>query len=256
MLTKASLLISIFVLSFIVTCPLGYAMPGAIVAVDPKESKVKVGQTFAVNINITDVYELRGFDFRVSYCTTLLKLLSVEEGTFLKSVGSTFTINLTTEGVVWFAVVLYDPQGLEVSANGSGILATITFKAIAVGTCSLDLHSIDPCRPDEIKLAKDPPETIVHIPNIAIDGSVVVAESSDPDPPPDPPGDPPSDPPTKSPDINGDGKVSISDLAVVARAFGSSPVDSRWDEMADLDNDQDVDIADLHITAKNFGTSI
>jgi hypothetical protein len=180
-------------LPFISAYPLATAMPGTIVAVDPTESNVKVGQTFDINVNITDVSGLLGFDFMLSYDTAILKLIDIKEGPFMKSVGSTFMINLTTQGLVWLAVALYSTQGSITSANGSGVLATATFKAIAAGETVLDLFSKDPCKPDEIKLASDPPpDDVVHIPNVAVDGHVVV--SSDPaDPPPDP--DPPEPPP-------------------------------------------------------------
>lgn len=255
-MNKARLFI-VLVLSFITACALGLATSETIVAVDPKESKVKVDQIFSVNVNITGVSELQGFDFCLSYDKAILQFVKLEEGPFLKSVGSTFMINLTTEGLVWLAVVLYHPQGLEISANGSGVLATITFKAKAVGKTSLDLHSINPYKPNEVKLAKDPPDSVVPIPNSALDGYVVVSTNSDPDPPSDPPSNPPPNPPAeKSPDINGDGKVNISDVALVAKAFGSYPGHRSWDDRADLDNDQDVDILDISIVARQFATSL
>lgn len=229
--------------------PLGMATPETKVSVDPQETTVKVEQTFTVNINITDVSELRGFDFLLSYDTTILKLVKIEEGAFLKSVGSTFMINLTAEGLVWFVVVLYHPEGLEISANGSGILASITFKAITVGESALDLHSKDPYRPGEIKLAKGC-DMVTPIPNVAVDGYVLVScdsNGSDPDPPPDPPTE-------KSPDLNGDNAINILDVAMVARAFGAHPGHPAWDSKLDLDSSQNVNILDVSIVAKSFGT--
>jgi hypothetical protein len=168
-------------------------MPGTIVAVDPTTSTVKLGQTFVININITDVTGLLGFDFLLSYDTAVLKLVDVQQGSFLKSVGSTFMINLTTNGLVWLAVAIYGPQPLS-SANGSGVLATATFKAVTAGESLLDLYSKDPYNPDEVKLVSDPPpDSVAAIPNVAVDGHVFV--SSDPADPPDPPPDPPPNPP-------------------------------------------------------------
>lgn len=253
MLKKVSLLVLMLLLSLMVACPLGMAMPETIVSVDPKKTEVKVEQTFTIKVNITDVSELRGFDFCLSYDTAILELVEIEEESFLKGVGSTFMINLTTEGLVWLAVVLYHPGGLDISANGSGMLAAITFKAIAEGECLLDLHSKDPYRPDEVKLAKGC--KVTPIPNVASDGYVVVSCNSD-GCDPDPPSDPPPDPPTeKGPDINGDGRVDVRDVAIVAKAFGSYPGHLLWDSRADLDNDQDVDIQDVSTVTKHFGTS-
>ncbi|MCQ9206318.1 MAG: S8 family serine peptidase [Omnitrophica bacterium] len=54
-------------------------------------------------------------------------------------------------------------------------------------------------------------------------------------------------------DVNGDGKVDILDLNIVARAFGSSKGDPGWDARADLDISGTVGIGDLIIVARNFG---
>jgi hypothetical protein len=54
-------------------------------------------------------------------------------------------------------------------------------------------------------------------------------------------------------DVNGDGKVDIQDILVVAKAFGSSPGDPRWNPYADINNDNTVNIKDILLVAKNFG---
>ncbi len=248
----AAFSVIVIVLLFVVVCPLGMAMPETTVFVDPEESNVEEGQTFAVNIGIADVSGLLGFEFLLSYDTAILELAGVQEGPFLKSVGSTFMVNLTAKGLVWLAVVVYNPQGEIVSANGTGVLATVTFKAIAVGESLLDLFSKDPCRPGEVKLAADPPGCVVPIPNVAIDGHVVVS----PDPPlvlSDPPSMP-SNPPltTLIGDIDGDGKVDMKDVGYAARLFGTASTGPSWNASADVNGDGKIDMKDVGIVAKNF----
>jgi hypothetical protein len=171
------LAIIIVFLPFMIVHPLGMAMPTTIVAVDPTQTHVTVGQTFSININITDVSGLVGFDFILSYDKSILNLTDIELGPFLKTAGgSTFLINLTTAGQIWLAACLYQPGGWTgISANGSGVLATATFVAAAPGSSSLDLSSKNSCT-NEIELAADPqnPE-IVAIPNTAINGYVTVS---------------------------------------------------------------------------------
>jgi hypothetical protein len=253
MLSKAILLASMLMLMTV--CPLCIAETGTIVSVDPKESSVKVGQTFTVNVNITNVSELMGFDFCLSYDSAILQFAKLEEGSFLRGVGSTFMINLTTKGLVWMALVLYHPNGLTISANGTGILATITFKALTVGESLLDLQSKNPYTPDSIKLAKDPPGTVLPIANVAVDGRVVVSPNSGltSTPPDEPLSNPQAE---KSPDLDGDGKINIHDVAIAGRAFGSYPADPRWDSRADLNNDEKVDINDVSKIAVRFGISL
>jgi hypothetical protein len=50
--------------------------------------------------------------------------------------------------------------------------------------------------------------------------------------------------------VNGDGKVDIFDLVIVAQNFGMA---SGFDTRADLNNDNAVDIFDLVVVAQNFG---
>jgi PKD repeat protein len=60
-------------------------------------------------------------------------------------------------------------------------------------------------------------------------------------------------------DINGDGKVDMKDVAVVAAAFGSYPGHPRWNPDADITGpaylvpDDKVDMRDVSLVAKNFG---
>jgi PKD repeat protein len=54
-------------------------------------------------------------------------------------------------------------------------------------------------------------------------------------------------------DINGDGKIDIMDIAIVAIAFGSDPSLPNWDPRADLNGDGKVDITDVAMVAIHFG---
>ena len=60
-------------------------------------------------------------------------------------------------------------------------------------------------------------------------------------------------------DINGDGKVDIKDVSIVAQAFGTDPSHPRWNPEADITGpvylmpDGKVDIRDVSLVAKNFG---
>jgi Ca2+-binding EF-hand superfamily protein len=56
-------------------------------------------------------------------------------------------------------------------------------------------------------------------------------------------------------DVNGDGKVDMKDVSIIARAFGSDPSDARWDPIADLNGDLKVDMKDIAAACANFGKS-
>jgi hypothetical protein len=46
-------------------------------------------------------------------------------------------------------------------------------------------------------------------------------------------------------DINGDGKVDLQDLVLLAKAYGSTPDKPNWNPLCDLNNNGRVDLTDL-----------
>lgn len=54
-------------------------------------------------------------------------------------------------------------------------------------------------------------------------------------------------------DVNGDGKVDIKDILIVAKAYGSNPGDPNYDPRADVNGDSKIDIKDILIVAKHYG---
>jgi hypothetical protein len=54
-------------------------------------------------------------------------------------------------------------------------------------------------------------------------------------------------------DVNGDGKVNIVDISIVAKAFNSKLGDERWEPNADLDSNSVINIIDISKVAKEFG---
>lgn len=54
-------------------------------------------------------------------------------------------------------------------------------------------------------------------------------------------------------DLNQDGQVDTMDLALVTRAFGSTPGFQNWNPQADVNLDIKVDMRDVSIVARHFG---
>jgi uncharacterized protein (DUF2141 family) len=57
-------------------------------------------------------------------------------------------------------------------------------------------------------------------------------------------------------DVNGDFKVDMTDVALVARAFGSTPASSNWNPNADINGDGVVNMKDIALVARHFGQQI
>lgn len=126
----------------------------ATIYVDPLTTTAELYQKFSVNISISDVADLYGWEFKLKWNSTLLEALNVTEGNFLKSHGDTlFVINMNnTVGYVRAACTLI---GSIPGVNGSGTLATIEFYAETSGECVLDLY--------DTKLVSSTEQPIEHI---------------------------------------------------------------------------------------------
>jgi len=108
------------------------------VYVDPDKVTESIGRDFTVNISISNVANLYGWECRLGWNTTVLDLVNVTEGSFLKKMGATFfsyRLNETFGHVVIDCTLLGNLAG----ANGDGVLASIRFHVKNEGTCELAL---------------------------------------------------------------------------------------------------------------------
>jgi len=111
--------------------------------VDPPAVVTSVGDTFSVNITISDVIDLAGWEFKLYYSSAKLNGTNLVEGSFLKQGGSTYfaVINFTdnynsTHGVAWVTCALL---GGSPGVNGNGTLAIVAFEVKQLGTSTLSL---------------------------------------------------------------------------------------------------------------------
>jgi hypothetical protein len=132
--------------------------------VDPPTTVTSIDDTFSVNITISDVIDLAGWEFRLYYLSSNLNGTNVEEGPLLKEGGSTYfaAINFTddynsTHGLAWVTCALLKGSGV----NGDGTLAVVTFEAKRLGISDLSLT-------DTLLSDSEP------IPHIALNGIVYI----------------------------------------------------------------------------------
>jgi len=110
----------------------------------PSSAKKIVGSTLSVSVNVANVSNLYGYDFKLYYDTRILDVKNVTEGTFLKSKGSTFfkvkemkdNYN-STHGRIWMYSTMLSPAK---PASGSGTVAIIEFKGVKAGTTAINLY--------------------------------------------------------------------------------------------------------------------
>jgi hypothetical protein len=112
---------------------------GTTVSVFPSSVTANLGQNFSINVNVTGVSDLYGWEFSLNWTATILNVVNVTEGPFLKSGGSTFfyyNLNATEGHMTVEDTLLGNVQGV----SGSGVLATITFNVKSSGQSPLNLY--------------------------------------------------------------------------------------------------------------------
>lgn len=116
----------------------------ATVSIRPYITKVwGIDEVFTLNITVTDVTNLYGWEIKLYYDSSILNGTSVSEGSFLKGTGETFfesTLNNNYDATHGRIKVFNTLLGETPGANGTGILCTVTFKTRDLGISALDLE--------------------------------------------------------------------------------------------------------------------
>jgi len=113
--------------------------PTTTLYIDPQTIKGTMGQVFMVNISVSEVADLYGWQIKLEWNPQILELINVTEGNFLKSHGQTYfgqKINETGYLVLDCTLI-----GNLPGASGSGTLAMVQFYVKESGTCILQLSN-------------------------------------------------------------------------------------------------------------------
>lgn len=151
------------------------ASPAPTISVYPTEFEVEVGESYVINITVTDVENLFMCVFGLKWNNTVLQLGSIAEGPFLKQGGNT--------------AFMYDPSTIEdindvgrldevscvilgaAGVSGNGTIATLDFNATALGTSTIEFW-VDPASGDEKTILINSSD--VEFDHTRIDGSIDV----------------------------------------------------------------------------------
>lgn len=154
MLKKTYITISLLLCSFMLAFSVcRVAAASTALAVDPPTSTVNVGDSFTVNVNVTNVVNLTAWELKLYYKNTMLNCTNAVEGPFLQAGGSTFFNKTFSSNYVLAYATIFGAFGV----TGSGVLVTFTFKALSAGITNLTLN--DTKLVDE----KMPPQPIPHV---------------------------------------------------------------------------------------------
>lgn len=129
-------------------------------------AQVKVGEQFSAVLRVNSQQALRGLPLLVGFDPQLMQVVSAQEGDFFRQAGGKSNFSQRVDGVqgkVFMAAVRENPAGGEAGINGTGSVATLTFKAIkASAGARLQLLSATP-EPPSASLVAVPVEQVFKI---------------------------------------------------------------------------------------------
>jgi hypothetical protein len=139
----------------------------ATIAVDPPVSNVTIGDTFNVNINVTNIVNFTCWQLRLYFLKGVLNCTAAIKGPFLVGPNGTYYDKTITNNFndTHGELLAFATLNGNFSVAGSGTILTVTFKAVGIG--NTPLHMADIKLGDE----KIPPQPI---PYTAVDGTVQV----------------------------------------------------------------------------------
>ena len=194
---------------------IGYGLP---------DTPIHIGDTFTVELNAENVSDLAGWQFDISFDATVLEVVEVNEGDFLKTESSTtFFQEGTIDNATGKITGLSSARLSEGGATGTGTLLSVTFAAKTMGEARLVLHNFELGSITGEHIAAESYEVV-----ITIEGQLTIG------------------------DVNRDGRVSILDLVLVAQHFGKTvPANSE----VDMNGDGIINVLDLILVSQNMGKS-
>jgi len=112
----------------------------AVLSVDPSGQSVTAGSDFTVDVDISNVTNLYGYQFDLTFNPSVLEAVSSSEGSFLSQGGATFFIPGTNDNVAGTVFATADTLLTAINGvSGSGQLVAFTFDALEAGTSSMSI---------------------------------------------------------------------------------------------------------------------
>ncbi|HOU23750.1 MAG TPA: cohesin domain-containing protein [Anaerolineae bacterium] len=145
---KSAVAATALLLFFLLARPAGasYPVEAALlppnVYVSPVSQYAVVGETFSAEIRVSDALDLGGFEFTLSYNPAVVTVTNIVVGGLISSTNRTVAeygplVNNTAGTASQIAFSYAKPA--RAGPNGSGLLATVTLRAVAEGTSALSL---------------------------------------------------------------------------------------------------------------------
>lgn len=154
------------------------AQASPVLSVTPSLSNVTVGTSFTLDVRISGVSDLFGWELDLGFGPAgLLNASPATEGSFLGA--GTFFGGGTVNNGVGTITTMFNALSGTVGVTGDGILASIGFQAMGVGTATLSLMSVQLLDSNlDIIFFDWPTDALAAVVNITQDGGTEVPEPS------------------------------------------------------------------------------
>ncbi|MCH8293914.1 hypothetical protein IH992_22765 [Candidatus Poribacteria bacterium] len=191
--------------------------PIQVVSIQPSEMESPaVGEQFTIDVNITGGENVAGYQMTVTFDSTALSFVSIENADYLPVGAFVLPPTLDNDRVTFIAT----SGG---ASSGDGTLAKATFEVVRVKASTIGLVNVTLSDPDLNRI------------NVTTeDGKITGGDA------------------VLIGDVNGDGAVNIFDLVTVAGQFG----ETGENLLADVNGDGTVNIFDLVTVASHFGETL
>ena len=121
-----------------------FAHADAELSISPVEQSIAPGSVFSIDVDISGVADLYGYQFDVLFNPALIEALSSTEGSFLNKGGSTFYIPGTNDNTGGSVGATADTLVTAVpGVTGTGNLAVLNFEALASGVSSVTIANAE-----------------------------------------------------------------------------------------------------------------
>jgi Cohesin domain len=123
----------------------GSANAQAVLSVEPTSQSVSAGSVFNVDVNVSKVSDLYGYQFDLTFNPNVLSAVSSSEGSFLTTGGnSTFFISGTNDNTNGIVSATADTIVSAVpGVTGAGNIVVFTFEGIKSGISTLAISGVD-----------------------------------------------------------------------------------------------------------------
>ena len=187
------------------------------------KTSIHTGDTFTLDIRAENITDLAGWQFDIAFDPAILEAISVSEGNFLKTGGTTFFQGGSIDNVAGKITALSAARLSAQGVSGTGTLVQVRFKAKSAGETKLVLQNFEFGATTGDLIPAGP-----HQVSITVEGRLATG------------------------DVNRDGRVSILDLILVAQQLGKRVSAGT---AVDVNGDGVVSILDLIRVAQGIAGS-